>query len=260
MKKGLFTCLSLALLMLLSGCGAKEASYIGNRNVQYDDAKKCQRVFFGFYAAENSDPITQEADISIEITNDDGAKVYSNTIHVDETNYAEWTNVFAGTRMLGSVEIPDSEIEKGTVATGTLSVAATLPSGNAFDPEQISVYNLPMMDLSIQVPELPVTITNFGWEGAVEKTGELQKIEFNYQYGCEVTAFLKLLSNENTETSSDYFYVPYKVKDKDGVVVETGQLFFGPLSVGDTAKVNTYMGNLKLGEDYVIEFSDYSWN
>ncbi len=259
MKKGFIMCLSLVLL-ILSGCGAKEAAYIGNRSVQYDDAKKCQRVFFGFYASENSEPMKQEADISVEITNDDGTKVYSDTIHVDETNYTEWTNAISGNRTLGSVEIPDSKIVKGTVATGTLSLNAVLPSGNTFEPEKLLVYNLPLLDLSVKVPDLPITITNFGWEGNPEKTGELQKIEFNYDYACEVTAVLKLLSNENGETSSDYFYVPYKIKDKDGIVVDSGQLFFGPLSVGDTAKVNTYSGNLKLGEDYVIEFSDYSWN
>lgn len=257
MKKAIIAVLS-ATALILGGCGAKEAAYIGDRSVQYDDAKQCQRVFFGFYVSENSEPISQEADINVEITNDDGKKVYSNTFHVDETNYTEWTNMLSVKKTLGSVEIPNSEIEKGTVETGTLSIGAVLPSGNVFEDEKFSVYGLPLMDLSVEVPQLPITITNYGWEGAVEKTGELQKIEFDYEYTCKVTAVVNLLSNENS--SSDYFYVPYKVKDKDGIVVESGNFFFGPISAGDTARVETYMGNLKLGEDYTIEFSDYSWN
>ena len=262
MKKTSTAFLAGILCFGLTACGAKEASYIGNRTVQYNDAEKEYTVFFGFYNSESTDAesVKQEADISVRIVNDDGAEVYSGTTHVDESNYGEWENNFWKTsKVLGTVVIDSDSIEKGTTENGTLYLGATLPSGAGFEEEKLTVYSLPLMDVSVKAPDLPLTINSYDYNGELEMTATIDKLEFKYEYSCELEYTLTLTSNTNGENSDDYFHVPYKVKDADGIVVDSGDLFAGPLSVGDTVKETTYLGNVKLGENYTIEFSDYSW-
>lgn len=258
MKKIILKCLALLMLVLLVGCGPSEAKYIGQRSVQYDEAKKGWNVFWAFAISENSSSFTkQEADINIEIVNDEGESVYKETKHVSEENYGEWKNNFTGnSQTLGSIFIPVGEVSKGKSQYGTLSLSATLPSGAQFDPEQIYVMNLPLMDLSISMPSLPMTINNYDYYGNVEKVGELTKLEFKYEYSATGEATLKLLTSPEGDS---YFYVPYKVKDSDGIIVDSGEMFFGPLSEGDVIKTNIYLNNVELGENYTIELSDYSW-
>lgn len=263
MKKKLFIIPFAIILSLLTlaacGLGKKEAKFIGDRSVQYDETNGTQTVFFAFYASENSDAMKQEADISITITNDDGTVVYDKVTHVTEDDYAEWTNAFSGTRLLGSVTINENEIEKGTTETGSIAIGATLPSGNGFEAESQYIYGLPLMDIDIATPALPVTVNNYGWEDALEQTISIDNIEFNYDFSCSATITATMTYNANGDIADDYVDVPYKIKDSDGVVVDSGTFFIGPLSVGDTVKTDTYVMGVELGKSYTIEFSDYRW-
>ena len=262
MRKAFKVLLAGIACMALTACGAKEAAYIGNRSVQYDEAKKEYTVFFGFYHtdSQDSEPVKQEADISVRIVNDDGAEVYSDTMHVDENNYGEWTNnLWKSSKILGTVTVNSASIEKGTTENGILYVGATLPSGAGFEEEQLSVYGLPLMDVSIQAPDLPVSINNYKYDGTVETTATIDKLEFSYDYSCHLEYTITMTSNVNGDSSDDYFHVPYKIKDSSGIVVDSGTLFAGPMAVNDTIKNSTYISGVKLGENYTIEFSDYSW-
>ncbi len=248
------------VFLLLSACSStpKEAQYIGDRSVQYNEAKKGWDVFWAFYLTENdNDGVAQEADINVEIVNDQGDSIYKKTTHVTESDYSKWTyNLTNQEKLLGNIFIPNSNITKGVETTGQLKLSATLPSGGGFDPVDLYIYNLPLMDLSVSAPDLPIVINNYDYYGNVDTTAEITKLNFIYEYSASAEIVLTMTYNKDGDTEDDYFQVPYKVKDADGIIVDSGTFFCGPLSVGDTIKESTYFMNVKLGTDYTIEFSD----
>lgn len=260
MKRRMLMICCCMLVLLVAGCSSKpkEAQYIGERSAQYNEAKKGWDVFWGFYTSETSkDGVMQEADINVEIINDNGESVYKNTIHVTDENYGKWTyNLTNQERLLGNIFIPNSSITKGSTTTGQMKLSATLPSGAVFDPESLYVYNLPLMDLSVKTPDLPVTVNNFDYYGNIDTTVEIQKIDFKYEYSASAEFVITMTYNKDGNSEDEYVQIPYKIKDSSGVIVESGTLFCGPLSVGDTIKESTYMMDVKLGENYTIEFSD----
>lgn len=262
MKKRALLIISLLALVILAitGCGAKkEAQYIGNRFVEYDDTSGIYTVSFAFYATEKSaEAMKQEADIVITITNEDGTVVYDKTTHVTEENYVEQSSLF-GSLTVGTVSISKDEIEKGTTEYGNLAISAVLPSGASFDPESQSVYGLPLMDIDIVTPAFPVTINNYDYNNEVEKTLSIDNIEFSYDFSCTAVITATMTYNVNGDSSDDYSEIPYKIKDESGVVVDSGSFFMSPMSVGDTTRQETYIGGVELGKSYTIELSDYSW-
>ena len=250
----------------LSGCNhpladklAPSAKYIGDRQVQYDEATNSHTVFWAFYASQESEPMAQEADMSLSITNDNGELVYSNVIHVNEGNYAQWTNKISGTKFLGSITISDDEITGGSVSTGYLTLGATLPKGSSFEEGQCYIYNLPLKGVDIATPELPITISNYGFRGNLESTVTISEINYSYEFSCIAEIVVTMTYSEKGEGATDYVYVPYKIKDADGVLVDSGNFMIGPMSVGDTMRESSYFMNVELDGSYTIEFSDYTY-
>lgn len=256
----------ITMAFALTGCNQSIASkltpsaqYIGDVQVQYDDITKSHTVFWAFYASQDSEPMAQEADMYIDITNDNGELVYSNMVHVDESNYSQWTNKISGTKFLGSITVSDDEILGGSSSTGYLSLGATLPNGSAFEESQCYIYDLPLKGVDIQTPEMPITINNYGYRGNLESTVSVSEINYTYEYSCEAEIVVTMTYNEKGEGSTDYVYIPYKIKDADGVLIDSGNFLVGPMSVGDTMRETSYLMNVELNGSYTIEFSDYTY-
>ena len=212
----------------------------------------------GFYYTEDGEKgVSQEADIHLEIINDGGESVYKKTTHVTEEDYSMWTYNFTNEDvLLGHLFIPTSDIDKGNEKTGQLKLSASLPSGSAFEPVELYVYDLPLEDLSITTPEYPITVNNYDYYGNIKTTAEISKITYEYDYSATMEIVITMTFNKDGDSEDDYFDVPYKIKDSDGVIVDSGTVLCGPLSVGDTIKEQTYLGNVELGETYSIEFLD----
>lgn len=263
MKKTIAVILLLCTLaVLLSSCGGssilkKTPQYIGQRSVDWVDAEKGWRVFWAFYEKENSqEELKADATILVSIKDENGNVLLDKQYEVTESDYGRWSNAISGEHILGSVFIPISDLEKGTSEYGYLSLGASV-GGGEFDPVDLSVYNLPLMDMDIDIPELPLTVTEYDYYDAPEKTIQINKVDVEYDYGCELSVTFTLLDHKDGSNVEDYCEFSYRITDDDGLVVTSGNIFSNKIRVGDTTKEEIYAYDLELGKHYTLEFSDY---
>lgn len=249
------------LSCFLSSCGIfkKTPKYIGERSADWDDTKKGWRVFWAFYDKEDSvESLKSDATIKVVIKDDDGHVLYNKQHEVTEENYAKWSNILGNERILGSIFISINDVEKGTTESGTLSIAASVEDGS-FNPEDVYVYNLPLMDMDIDLPALPMTVTQYDYYDKPELTAEILKAEIKYDYSCKITVTFKMTSHSDGDNTQDYVEFCYRIIDDDGIVVDSGNILSDKIRVGDTTREDIYAYDLKLGEHYILEFSDYHW-
>lgn len=234
--------------------------YIGNRSVDYDSTNKWHRVFWSFSYEEEGPYVKADAIIHIRITNDNGEEVYKKSIDVDESFYSQWTNKsWDSSRLLGCIYIEDKDIVPGTADDGTLSISAELADGSSWKEYEMGIYDLPMIGFTLNKPSLPCKINEIDYNGNIEYTVEVMELTAEYSSTGSVKIKLKakMVYNENGAGSSDYAYVGYKVKDSEGIVVDSGSFSVGPMAVGDIIIEENYLGGkYKLGEAYSIELID----
>lgn len=238
-------------------------NYMGNRDVQYTEAKKSHQVFWSFSEAQDGVYISADATITIKIVNENGETVYDKETHVDESYYTTYTNPYWDTpRYLGCINIAQSDIKKGTISKGVLYISSKLDSGAWWDPYEVSITDLPLMDFNMTLPALPTTIKNYTYNGSLERKIEVQNIDYTYEANSNGTVTLKLnikakmLYNNKGNSHSDNSEIGYKIKDSEGFVVDSGTMYLDPVSVGDMIKEEKTVFNLKLGEAYTLELID----
>ena len=238
----------------------QEAQYIGDRRVEYDEANHRHIVYFSFYVEYSFEHIKQEADISIKIVNQKDQVVYDKTTHVTEKDYYDFTTTSQDlSHLYGVVYIKDDEIKKGQTEYGTLTIGATLPSGNYFEDHTIQMFDLPLLDFSMTLKnKLPVTINGYDYSGK-ETSMKIESFQAEKGgLGAEITLVATMTYNKKGNDSNDYARVSYKIKDSEGMVVSSGDIMFGPLAVGDkTKETEICVGTFELGEKYTIELLDY---
>ncbi|MGN0640274.1 MAG: hypothetical protein ACI4JT_04905 [Oscillospiraceae bacterium] len=238
-------------------------NFMGNRTVQYTEAQKSHQAFWSFAETQDGEYISADALIMIKIVNENGETVYDQTHQVDESFYATYTNPYWDKpRYLGCINISQSDITKGTISKGVLYISASTPDGEFWEPYEVSITNLPLMDFNMTLPSMPVTISNFTYSGKLERKIEVQNIDYTYEdnYNGTVTLELnikaKMTYNNSGNTHSDISKIGYKIKDSEGFVVDSGTILLDPMCVGDMIKEEKSVYSLKLGETYTLELID----
>lgn len=237
-------------------------NYITDRRVQYDEASKSHTVLWGFDETGNGDYVSAEATIYLKIVNDNGEIVYDKSHQVDKDDYTSFTNIYWDySRYLGFITINQTDIDKGTVSNGILYMSAETSTG-FFSEYEITISDLPLKDFDITIPELPVTINNYGFSGELKYQVDVIDIAITYDeyYDGSVTLDLevkaKMAYNYNGSSHSDSSQIGYKVKDSEGIVVDSGTFYLDPIAVGDVIKDNSTVFDLRLGEAYTLELID----
>lgn len=236
------------------------AHYFGNRSVQYEEENSWHQVFFSFSVTEDGELIRQDAVVHISITNDDGVQVYQGDHSVTDKDYSMWNSAFRGTQLLGCIYIRDSEITQGTKSSGVLTISAELKDGSYWTEERIPISDLPVRPLQITIPQAPVTLKEYDYNGKTARKMEITDISYEVSdWGTLTVSFtVKLLENKNGKSSSDYCYFGYKLKNSSGVIIDSGTCYVGPMAVGEAMKQEAYMGSdLDRSESYTLEFYDY---
>lgn len=232
--------------------------YMHTPTVDYDEINFRHRVFWGFMQEENGELKPYTADVNIKITNKNGDIVYNNLFEVDESDYSMWSNkAWDYDKLLGCVYIDDNEIEKGTSREGILSFTVKFDDGTEFEEYKLNIYDLPVYDFSIKLPELPYTIENYNSEHKLESKIEVLEVTPTYSQGTLLLQFkVKMLYNSDVN-SSGYAYVGYKIKDDDGVVVSSNHAIIGPLEEGEILIDKEYCrGEFTIGENYSLWLID----
>lgn len=139
-----------------------------------------------------------------------------------------------------------------------------MPDGVWFEEETMNVMDLPISGLDLTIPSLPCSVNEVDYKGNIEKTVEVQSLTPNYKsYGSGSGSLTfsikaKMTYNSKGNSSSDYVYIGYKIKDSEGVIVDSGSFMVGPLAVGDVVVEEEYASadKINLNGKYTIELYD----
>lgn len=229
---------------------------IGNRSIQYDETKKEYSLLFGFQNMFGMD-ISANADFDIWIKNDGGSQVYSEKVSVDSGDFAHWQSIF-GKSYLGCIKIPASKIRKGYEENGTIYFKVETGSGH-FDTSTLSVYNLPVVDYSIAVPELPIELAYRYYNGSAytkTKITDVKIEDIGLLNAVKIIASCEKTYDRGGKAGDNYCMFDYRLLDQSGTVVQTGSFMSDRVYVGDKFNAETTIYEIDRSQSYTIELID----
>ena len=239
----------------------KTAKYLSDRSVQYNEEDNDYIVFFGL-KDENEEYISSKGTASIVITDKTGNELYNKDISFSDNDFSSWSNKLNPTpRFLCGLHIKTSDISGAASSSGTLSLAVELDDGVSFESSNLSINNLKEKELSIALPELPQSFSNYNYKNEIEEVIEVTDIEVettvHYNGSASVKLYLTVSMLENYSSStSHYSHIGYKLKDSNGVIVDSGNASINPMAVGETSKDTIYINNLDANESYTLELDN----
>ena len=238
--------------------------YISNRNVQYDEAIGKNQVLWSISkGTTEGDYIAIETTVHIRVVNNSGDTVLDKDYAVTSDEYHTGTNTFDHTPILyGWLNIDEEDYIKGNTDEGTLYLSATLDNGASFSEAAYSITHLPLKSLNIKLPDLPLTINNYYYEETPQRIIQIINADIEYVSNDDASITAELIVkatmtyNAEGEGHSDSTSIGYKLKDSEGTVVDSGEMFIDPMCVGETVKDSMSFYELDLNESYTLEFID----
>jgi hypothetical protein len=237
--------------------------YISDRNVHYYEAPDEYIVFFGLQNS-NNEYVHSSGTAEITIRDDGGAILYEKAILFDKSDFTDWTNSYwDSSRYLCGLYIKRSELDGAASSSGKLMLKVTLDDGTWFKEKELSITDLPPIDVKIIVPEIPSTYQDYRYSSYVS-TVQVSKLEYTTKVYYDGTATLtvevvmKLLSKTGNTNESSTVCVGYKLYDSDGVVVDSGQMYSNPIAIGEASKEQFIISDLDPREIYTLVFSNAS--
>ena len=112
-------------------------------------------------------------------------------------------------------------------------------------------------DVSIDLPQTPITVNRYDYNGNIEIVSQITDIKLENDYGfIDVSVTMNMVENRSYSERT-YSYAVYKVLDSSGTIVDTGTLMVGPMSAGDKMQDTIMLSELKKDEKYSLVFEDY---
>lgn len=218
--------------------------YIGNGSAQYEN--EAYTLLFSFYD-ENEKELWLNCSIDLTITNGD-SNVYTATKTITKDDFSYWENFLGERTYCASITINESDIQKGNFSDGTVSFDVT---GGEFGYKIFEKYTFDISDLprvtavdksSVSLPSTPITLNDYTWNGNVNSTIRIDKIdtklEENYDGSLNITL---IFSGSKTFGEYGYTYFNCRLINEEGFVVDSSMVFTKELNVGD--KFNTLEGS-----------------
>ena len=285
MKRLLAVCVAIGLCLVLAACGnttnnspdgfgagspqtptqvptqppkQENIEYISDRRTQYDEAKKQHIVFFGLQT-ESGTYVDASGYADVVIKDKSGYVIYDRRINFTPADFTSWTNSSWDTsRYMCGLYIDQDDIEGSASESGDLTMKVTLSDGTWFSEYTMTVYDLPPVQLSITVPELPAVYTDEAYSYtsivSINKLEYTTSTSYDGTARVEFTVLLKLEEKSKRQNESDRVHVGYKLYDSEGVVVGSGQILSDPIAVGESSRDSFTIYDLDPRETYVLKF------
>ena len=237
---------------------APEVSTIGDRQVNYNDAEQKFEVLWVF-RDQNKNAMKVEADIKIVIENKNGEEVYNKVTHVTKKDYTEWS--FSGRDeqlLMGCVYIPIEDITPGSEDEGVLTLSAE-GEGFSFDESSYNVYDLPLRQAQVKLPDVPLRVSDLHYNGEIDTTIEITEIITEFKDDDLILKFkCTMVYNSDGANEAQTGRFGYRLVDEDGVIEDSGTIYTDSLRVGDTAYAEKkfYGFDVDFSKDYTLEL----WN
>lgn len=115
--------------------------------------------------------------------------------------------------------------------------------------------------LVINLPSVPATINNYGYNNVLKTQISVEELSYEtkiYNSGdATVTLKLKvkmLKNNENATSVSTS--IGYKLKDSDGIIVDSGTIYISQMAVGESCLADKLFFDLDPNETYTLTFDN----
>ena len=264
-------CLSILLLVVMfSLCGCSILlDDVTNSNIetlkgwsfQHNTGANDYSLFF-FFLNENDKYISAEVNVDIRIVNDKEEVVYSAIKTVSKEDFGYYESQAAGSQYLANVRISADEITKGKSNNGTVYLTVYKDDLVRFDEVNCSaLYCLPVADVQLTAPNLPIEIKVKGYDGSTESIVKITEVQ--YVYEKDYSPQLKIIViGEKTygKDKSAYDVVSYKLYDSNGYLIDSSNIYLSSLGTGDKFKEDSIVVyDIVPGETYSIQFSEYNW-
>lgn len=268
MKK-LFSIILLLMLLSLCGCSGLVSEILNSGgnietlkswSIQYNEGTEDYSVFFGLLD-ENDKYISADVDVDIRIEDESGNELYKATHSVGKKDFGYYTSKIAGEQYLAEIRIKESEIAKGTSASGKLYLTVYKEGVFRFDEVNCAaLYCLPTKSIALKAEQLPVELKLKGYDGKIESVIKVEDV--SYVVDTDLNAIYITASGIKTygASKSGYDIINYKLCDSAGYVVDSGNLFLSDLNAGDKFKEDSItIYDVKPGENYTIKFVEYGF-
>lgn len=230
---------------------AKKVSYIGQRSVAHITPDNVQRVWFALMD-ENEKQLAAPAIVDIEIVNDNGEVVYTQTHYVSPNDYATWSNSLTNAQnLLCSIDIPDKDIMPGSSKTGIINIAVHYKTeyayNGAIDVFSFSEYSKEVRDLpydspinksTLEIVSLPESVSYFQY-GAIESTVTIEDVSYEFTDSGEqgmvdltISFTGKKIFDATDDNNSNECRIGIKLY-QDEYVIESGFVRTTSLAVGE---------------------------
>lgn len=237
-----------------------QISQITDRQVNYYTESNSHKVFFSLLNSSKQ-RVAANMNVDIKIINDNGEKVYEKTHQVTKNNYSEWTSHLVGTRYMASINIPRSEIVKGSSESGKIHVTVTGKTAK-FDEYSLSINKLPYVSSaeksSLNLPTIPTILNNYSWRGIIDAKVMITNIQYSFEESYDNKVKLTInfegerIAAGVNDGKNEYTKISYKLY-KDGFVIKSGTTYTPSLNVGEKFKdEKEYFYSLEPGE-YTLE-------
>jgi hypothetical protein len=191
--------------------------------------------------------------VSLTITNKSSVVVYNKTYNLSTNNFSLYTSESNGQILGYKIEIPFSDISKGTTANGTLSVNIT---SNTTIKASMYLTDLPMLETKVELPETPVIVKYYSSSGTVYSACNVTNIRYEVSNDDLYIYF----SAEKTydykgDSNSSSCKIGWKLYDEEGYVIDSGIFYSDSISVGEKFKDGraTAWNCIELGKNYRLE-------
>lgn len=220
-----------------------QVSQITDRQVSYYGDSNSHKVFFSLLNS-SKERVAANMNVAIKIINNNGEKVYEKTHQVTKNNYSNWTSQLLGTRYMASIDIPNSEIVKGSSEAGKIYVTVTGKTAK-FDEYSLSINKLPYFSSSekssLKLPAIPTVLNNYSWRGLVDTKVMITNVQYSFEESSNNQVKLTLsfegerIAAGVNDEKNEYTKISYKLY-KDGFVIKSGTTYTPSLNVGEKFK------------------------
>ncbi|MCI8494666.1 MAG: Ig domain-containing protein [Lachnospiraceae bacterium] len=232
----------------------QEIEYITYKGVQYDSTNSLFRVFFGLKLEDRVTEVAAPGVATVKIVNDSGEEVYASNIAFTENDFNYWIEGVGDKVFICSLEIPVSDIQKGEVSKGQMSIQVGLLNDSQFPGRKFEISNLPEKTLTIVLEnELPATFSRIGALDTILSKTMVTSFDYSItqQYDGDYIVNLDLFAMKiyDIDASGEKWssMVGYRLYDEEGVLVDSGDFLRANAKVSDVFHMNEKIYSLKKG-------------
>lgn len=238
---------------------ASNVHWISNRTIYHRDEKSQFELHFQFKDASET-PIAAPCVVEVRIVNDNNETVYSAIKVVNSSDFSTWTYGNGTERFQATIYIKDSEITPGKSSKGTVYFTVYNEGYFSFDESDVSISDdLPVESVSVSLPNLPQTISYYGYSGTKYSSCKVTNITYEVS-DDDLYLYFTVEKTYDKEGSghSDSCKVGWKLYDSEGYVVDSGTFYSDSIKVGEKVKGSIeYVWNcIEPGGSYRLEILD----